>query len=291
MTTPTQLPDLAKGPACVPGEPVTVAEGVVRLTVPNPSIMTGPGTNSYVIGSSSPLVVVDPGPDDPVHLDRLVSLVAGRAVAAIAVTHHHPDHAPGAAVLAALVDAPVAGFGHERLAVDQQLADGAVLRAGGLDLEAWHTPGHASDHLCFFVRASGLLFSGDHLMEGSTVVIHPPDGDLTAYLAQVARVRDESAVQLLAPGHGRLVAPATAAAAAVLAHRAQRAELVRAALSGHGPASASELVAFAYPDVGPERRGVATATCWAHLLGLLDEGHATIAGRRDDPKAVFTATP
>ncbi len=286
MSTPAQLPDLAQGPACVPGEPVHVLESVVRLTAPNPSMMTGPGTNSYVVGTG-PIVVLDPGPDDPVHLDRLVGLVAGRPVRAVAVTHHHPDHAPGARTLAAAVDAPVAAFGHAELDVDERLADGDVLDAAGLPLVAWHTPGHASDHLCFLARDHGLLFSGDHLMEGSTVVIWPPDGDLTDYLREVARVRDDAGIRRLAPEHGRLVAPADAAAAAVLEHRAQRAALVLAALREHGPASAAELVEVAYRDVGPDRLDVATMTCWAHLRALVDEGLATSSGARDDLDARF----
>lgn len=285
---PSALPDLAQGPACVPGEPVELAPDVVRLTAPNPSLMTGPGTNSYVVGAAE-VVVVDPGPLDAVHLDRLVALVGGRRVRAIAVTHHHPDHAPLARALAERCGAPVRGFGHAAVDVDEVLGDGDVLEAGGARLEAWHTPGHASDHLCLYERRRGVLFSGDHLMEGSTVVIRPPDGDLTDYLREVARVRDGAALAQLLPGHGRMVAPASAAAEAVLEHRRQRGELVLDALVSHGPATAAELVGAAYPDVGPERLGIATATCWAHLLALVREGRASTSGPPSQPDAVFSA--
>jgi glyoxylase-like metal-dependent hydrolase (beta-lactamase superfamily II) len=288
VTGPSPLPDFAEGPECTHGVAVQLDEGLVRLTAPNPSIMTGPGTNSYVVGDDE-VVVIDPGPDDPGHLLALEREIAGRAVRGIAVTHHHSDHAPGARSLADRVGAPVVGVGHAMLEVDQPASEGMVLDAGTWRLVAWFTPGHASDHLCFLEPARGWLFTGDHLMQGSTVTIFPPDGDLTAYLANVARVRDDAGLVRLAPGHGRVLAPPQAAAAAVLEHRAQRASLVLEALREHGPGSAASLVPFAYADVGPERRVVATATCWAHLLGLEDDGVARREGARDDPEARFEA--
>ncbi len=120
-------------------------------------------------------------------------------------------------------------------------------------------------------------------------MIRPPDGDLTAYLESVARVRDDRRVRRLAPGHGRVLGSPAQAAEDVLEHRAARAALVLEALRAHGPLRAAELRAHAYPDVGPERDEVATATCWAHLLALVDDGRATIDGDRFDPAAVFQA--
>jgi glyoxylase-like metal-dependent hydrolase (beta-lactamase superfamily II) len=248
--------------------------------------MTGPGTNTYVIGDDA-VVVLDPGPPIPHHLDAVRQVVAGRPVRAVAVTHHHRDHAPAARTLADAVGAPVVGHGHALLAVDVAATEGTVVVAGATELVAWHTPGHASDHLCYLAPTIGWLFTGDHLMQGSTVVIRPPDGDLTAYLAGVERVRGDAALQRLAPGHGRLLAEPSAVAADVLEHRAARAAIVRRALAEHGPATAAALRPFAYADVGPERDEVATATCWAHLLALVDEGAARSAGARHDPAAVF----
>jgi glyoxylase-like metal-dependent hydrolase (beta-lactamase superfamily II) len=289
VTIPSALPDHALGPACVPGVPASVHRTVTRVTAPNPSIMTGPGTNTYVVGEDA-LVVIDPGPPIASHLDVVLAVIAGRPVSAVAVTHHHRDHAPAARTLAAAVGAPVVGKGHALLAVDVVADEGTVLAAGALGLVAWHTPGHASDHLCFLVPATGWLFTGDHLMQGSTVVIGPPDGDLTAYLASIARVRDDRRVRRLAPGHGRVLGTPARAAEEVLAHREQRAAIVLAALREHGPSTAAALRPFAYPDVGPERADVATATCWAHLLALVDDGRATSDAERFEPAAVFTAT-
>jgi glyoxylase-like metal-dependent hydrolase (beta-lactamase superfamily II) len=286
VSGPSPLPDLAEGPECIHGVAVQLDECLTRLTAPNPSIMTGPGTNSYVVGDDE-VVVIDPGPDDKGHLAALVREIAGRTVRAVAVTHHHSDHAPGARALADQVRAPVVGYGHAQLEVDVQALEGMVLTAGSWRLVAWFTPGHASDHVCFLEPSRGWLFTGDHLMQGSTVTIFPPDGDLTAYLENVARVRDDHQLLRLAPGHGRVLAPPQAAAAAVLEHRAQRAAIVLQALRDHGPGSAAALVPYAYADVGPERTVVATATCWAHLLGLEDDGIARREGARDDPDARF----
>jgi len=288
VSGPTSLPDHALGPRCVPGVPASVHRTVTRLTAPNPSMMTGPGTNTYVVGDDA-VVVIDPGPPIAAHLDAVLAVVGGRPVTAVAVTHHHRDHAPAARSLAAAVGAPVVGRGHTLLAVDVAADEGSVLAAGAVGLVAWHTPGHASDHLCYFLPATGWLFTGDHLMQGSTVVIRPPDGDLTAYLASIARVRDDRRVKRLAPGHGRVLGAPARVAAEVLAHREQRAAVVLDALRQHGPGTAAALRVHAYADVGPERDEVATATCWAHLLALVDDGQATSASERFDPAAVFAA--
>ena len=289
MSAPGPLPDHAKGAACVPGVPAVVHPLVTRVTAPNPSVMTGPGTNTYVVGDES-VVVFDPGPQLTAHLELVTEVVAGREVTAVAVTHHHVDHAQGARALASSVGAPVVGFGHEQFEVDVAATEGSTLLAGGVELVAWHTPGHASDHLCFFAAPLGWLFSGDHLMQGSTVVIRPPDGDLTAYLSSLARVRDDPRVTSLAPGHGRVMDEPSSAAADVLAHRERRGEIVLDALRTHGHAAGAALRVIAYADVGPERDAVATATCWAHLLALVDDGRATSSSPRIDPDAEFAAT-
>ncbi|HLK46472.1 MAG TPA: MBL fold metallo-hydrolase [Acidimicrobiales bacterium] len=289
MSAPTALPDHATGPSCVPGAPAVLHPNVRRLTAPNPSMMTGPGTNTYLVGDDDAVVVIDPGPPMTAHLEAVVNAIGDRAVAGVCVTHHHRDHAPAARLLADQVGAPVVGHGHALLQVDTPVREGATLTAGSVTLTAWHTPGHASDHLCFHAATIGWLFTGDHLMQGSTVVIRPPDGDLGAYLASVARVRDDTTLRRLAPGHGRVLTSPSLVASEVLEHRAARASVVVDALRTHGPGTAAALRPFAYPDVGAERDQVATATTWAHLLALVDDGRATSSSTRHDPDAVFSA--
>ena len=194
------VPDTGVGPVPVPGEPVELAPGLVRLTAPNPGLMTGPGTNSYLIGSGE-LAVIDPGPADESHLAALLAAVEARGTLhSILVTHTHLDHAPGAAALAQATGAPVVGFGPaENFDPDLCVRGGWTLTLPGpgngdgepaqLTLEAVHTPGHASDHICWLLQESRTLLTGDHVMHGSTVVIRPPDGDLGTYLASLALVR------------------------------------------------------------------------------------------------------
>jgi glyoxylase-like metal-dependent hydrolase (beta-lactamase superfamily II) len=181
------------------------------------------------------------------------------------------------------------GFGHATLDVDVAGRDGTELAAGQASLVAWYTPGHASDHLCYFAPASGTLFTGDHVMQGSTVVIRPPDGDLTEYLDSLARVRDDVRVLRIAPGHGRMLADPAAAVQEVIDHRLARGRIVLDALQAHGPGTAASLRPFAYPDVRSDRDVVASATCWAHLLALVTDELATTSSVRTDPDAVFSA--
>jgi glyoxylase-like metal-dependent hydrolase (beta-lactamase superfamily II) len=289
VTRPAPLRDHAVGPVCEPGKPVELDTKVTRLTAPNPSMMTGPGTNAYVVGTDE-VVVIDPGPAIDEHLDALRGVIAGRRVAAVAVTHHHRDHAPAARLLADDVGAPVVGHGHDLFTVDVALVEGDELSAGAEALVAWHTPGHASDHLCYFAPGSGMLFTGDHVMQGSTVVIRPPDGDLGAYLDSLERIRSAAEVLRIAPGHGRVLESPDVVIAEILEHRRARGAVVLDALREHGPGTAAKLRPFAYADVGSDRDAVATATCWAHLLAFVDDGTASTSSGRDDPDATFAAT-
>ena len=163
---------------------------IVRVLAPNPSPYTLEGTNTWVVGED-PVVVIDPGPDDPAHLDE-VATVAGDRVAAVLVTHDHPDHAPGASAFASRVGAPLLAF---RLTGAEHLRDGQQVSAGSVTLTAVHTPGHTSDHVAFHVPAAGALFTGDAVLGRGTSFIDPPDGDLAAYLRSLARMRE------LAPDH------------------------------------------------------------------------------------------
>src|SRR5947208_13118932 len=187
-----------------PGEVVTLSPLVRRVLAPNPSVFTGPGTNTYLIGTDD-IAVIDPGPDDhEEHLDKVAEVGAGR-IRWILVTHTHPDHAPGAAGLKARTGAEVLGFdGRDDFEPDTSIGEGHRVGQPEFTLRAVHTPGHASNHLCYVLEDEALLFSGDHIMNGSTVVISPPDGDMAVYLASLAKVR-QLAVTAIAPGHGALI--------------------------------------------------------------------------------------
>jgi glyoxylase-like metal-dependent hydrolase (beta-lactamase superfamily II) len=273
------VPDFGIGPAPVVAVPVELAPGLVRLTAPNPGLMTGPGTNSYLIGTSE-LAVIDPGPESPAHREALLEAAKERGpIRWLLVTHTHIDHAPGAAALAESTGAQVIGFGPaEGFSPDLAVRDGWTLDLPGpgrLTLEAVHTPGHASDHLCWLVRQQRTLLTGDHVMHGSTVVIRPPDGNLRQYMDSVARVRDFSpAIELLAPGHGRLMDHVPQVVDALIAHRRGRHGRVAAALRAAGEGTVDDLLPVVYDDVTEEQLPVARFSLWAHLRHLAAEGRA-----------------
>ena len=267
----------------VTGEPVRLSPRVVRVTAPNAGMMTGPGTNSYLVGDDdarAPLAVIDPGPDDPAHRAALLA-AAPRRITHVLVTHTHVDHSPGAAALARATGACVVGRrappypGQDAgFAPDLEPAEGEVFSLGaGTTLQALHTPGHASNHVCWQLREERLLFTGDHLMQGSTVVINPPDGDMRAYLAQLERLLALD-LDWLAPGHGFLVAEPHTVIRALVAHRLRREAKVLAALSQHGPAPLWALVPRAYDDTPVALHGVAARSLLAHLIKLEAEGLA-----------------
>lgn len=258
----------------VPGRPVALSERVVRLTAPNPGMMTGPGTNSYLVGTGA-LVVVDPGPDHSRHVEALVEVGAGR-IRWIVVTHTHPDHAPGAAGLAERTGAEVIGFdARDGFEPDRSVGEGFELAGPGFTLRAVHTPGHASNHLCWLLTEERMLFSGDHVMEGSTVVIPPPDGDMAQYLDSLERLKTlDPPLSIIAPGHGSLIVDPIGTVEAVVAHRLEREAAVAAALAGDPGAGVDRFLPVVYPDVSDELRPVAAKSLWAHLRKLVDEGRA-----------------
>ena len=278
---PPPLPHTGIGPVPEPGRLDRLVPGLARLTAPNPGVMTGPGTNTYLVGEGR-MAVVDPGPEDPRHLEAVVEAAArlGRTIGWVLVTHTHPDHAPGAAALAARTGAETVGFvPRAGFVPDHTVGEGWTLEAPSFRLSALHTPGHASDHLCWLLHGSGVLLSGDHVMDGVTVVIAPPDGDMAAYVSNLRRLLElDPPLQAVAPGHGRLLGRPHEVIAAVVAHRLAREELVVTALKG-GDATLDELVARVYVDVDPRLHAIARASLWAHLRKLADEGRAVeIAG-------------
>jgi glyoxylase-like metal-dependent hydrolase (beta-lactamase superfamily II) len=255
-----------------------IATGVRRLVARNPGFMTGPGTNTYLVGMQH-CAVIDPGPHDLVHIERIVEAVGGRMTAILA-THTHPDHSPAVATLAHFTGADVLGraapvYGRQdaTFAPTRVLNDGDVVRVGDLALRAIHTPGHASNHLCYLLEGAGLLFSGDHVMQGSTVVIGPPDGDMQQYLQSLARLQREP-VTRIAPGHGTVIEDAQAEVARLIAHRLQREAKVIERLWRAGRVTIDVLVTSVYDDVDPRLHPVAKGSLLAHLLKLEADGRA-----------------
>lgn len=275
-----------------PGVTTVVADGVTRVVAPNPGVMTGPGTNTYAVGTSS-VVLIDPGPDDDRHYDRLLELYGDR-IRALLVTHSHLDHSPLARRLSEATGATVVGFGpapqaslhgagghhfdgHDQgFAPDRRMSDGERFDVGDFALDAVWTPGHTSNHLCFELAGTGLLFSGDHVMSGSTVVIAPPDGDMSAYFDSLEKVR-RRALRRIGPGHGAMIDDPGAVLDGYLRHRRQREAQVAACLAEAGPdgVSVGALVERIYTDVPSALHPVARYSVWAHLRKLLGDGLAT----------------
>ena len=266
-----------------PGEVVDLEPWLRRLVAPNPGLMTGPGTNTYLIGVDE-IAVIDPGPAIEEHVEAILA-AAGAPVRWLLASHTHSDHSPAVARLARATGAAVVGLPapagpHQdaNFAPDLEPDDGDRLLVDGIELEVLHTPGHASNHLCFFHRPSGWLFTGDHVINGSTVVIDPPDGSMRDYLDSLERLRRLPAKRI-AGGHGHAIENPGEAIDALIAHRLQREAGVRAALAASGGGTLSELVVTAYDDVEPSRHALAQRSLLAHLEKLEADGIAT---RSDD---------
>jgi glyoxylase-like metal-dependent hydrolase (beta-lactamase superfamily II) len=260
-----------------------IAREVWRIVAPNPSPLTGPGTNTYIVGGERRLVI-DPGPADPVHIERILE-VTGGMIDRIVCTHSHTDHSPGAALLRAHTGAVVLGmpapdvddYQDETYVVDHRLGDGERIEGADFLLTALHTPGHASNHVCLLLEAGGLLFTGDHLMSGSTVVILPPDGSMRQYLDSLDRLRGMP-VRDIAPGHGAVIPGAIAEIDRVVAHRLAREAKVIDALRAQAPATLETLLPVVYSDVPAFMHPLARHSLLAHLIKLAEEGRARRAG-------------
>lgn len=259
---------------------------VTRVVAPNGGMMTGAGTNTYLVGLEE-LVVIDPGPDDEAHIRALLAASAGRPIRWILCTHTHFDHAPGAVQLQrksgariGAMQAPVTDHDFS-LQSDRSLAPGELLECGPVALRAVHTPGHASNHVCFLLKANGMLFTGDHIMQGSTVVIWPPDGNMRAYLDSLRRLLDLE-LEVLAPGHGHLIHNPRAEVERLIRHRLHRESKVRQAVlaAGKEDGAIEQLLPRVYDDVPPVLHRMAARSLQAHLDKLVEDGEVRcVAGR------------
>jgi recombination protein RecT len=272
---------------------VPLLRNVMRLTAPNPGVMTGPGTNSYLVGDAQTgFIAIDPGPADQDHLQRLWQAAVfpdgqGGNISHIVCTHSHPDHSPGAAPLQALCatrppilglpSAPTARAASE-FTPDAVLQNNELLTlvSKGLEadsalkhtLQAIHTPGHAANHVCLLLREDGLLFSGDHILNGSTTVIDPPDGNMVDYIDSLdllTRQCTEHGARYILPAHGDVIDGALEAIAKLRAHRLTREAKIAAIMQANPLGSLDDWLPLAYDDVHPRIWPVARRSLMAHV--------------------------
>lgn len=238
---------------------------VEQVLAPNPSLMTGPGTNTWVVSSEGEAIVIDPGPEIAGHLDAILEALQGLSPRAVLVTHSHPDHAPAANGLAsslgvpAMGPAPGPGFRPDRL-----VADGDMVEFGGSAVMAMATPGHTPDSTSY--RVGDALFTGDHIMGGSTVIVE----DMAEYMASL-RALQGIGVTRIYPGHGPVIEDPEALIAEYISHREERERQIRAAVE-NGAATVGEVVAAVYRDVDPGLHPAAALSVAAHLRKLAGEG-------------------
>lgn len=242
-------------------------------------MMTGPGTNTYLIGLRQ-VAVLDPGPDDDGHLQAILA-AGGSGIAWILVTHTHPDHSPLTARLAKITGARVLGLpppadGRQDESFRPQLrpADGERLSVGEVSLLAIHTPGHASNCVCYLLESERLLFTGDHVLEGVSPVILPPDGDMAAYMHSLQKLHAYD-FDRIAPGHGGLMEDGKQVLHSLRDHRLAREDKVLRSLRRLAAATLDELTPVVYDDVPADRHRWARLTLEAHLIKLAGEGHAS----------------
>jgi glyoxylase-like metal-dependent hydrolase (beta-lactamase superfamily II) len=260
--------------------PVTLEPLVRRLLAPNPSPFTYTGTETYIVGRSE-VAVIDPGPDLPEHVDAILAATQGERIGAILCTHTHRDHSPASRALQAASGAPIIGCAPLTLdddgpradaafdadyRPDRVLADGETVAAPGWTLEAVATPGHTSNHLCFALRESKALFSGDHIMGWSTTVVSPPDGDMAAYMASLDKLlaRED---RIYYPAHGDPVQEPRRFVRAVAAHRRQRERQILDLLEQEAQAIPA-MVSVMYRGIDPRLHGAAGRSVLAHLIDL-----------------------
>ena len=243
--------------------------------------MTGPGTNTYLVGSENARAVIDPGPDIGPHIERILAFAN---IKWVICTHTHMDHSPAAAAIKAATGAQVLGRpapeGQDAsFRADFVVENGQRIQVGEIALRAIHTPGHASNHLCYLLEETHMLFTGDHVMQGSTVVINPPDGDMRAYLKSLERLLDEE-LAIIAPGHGYLIGAPQKEIRRLIAHRLAREEKVLNALVKIGPASIEELLPLVYDDVPARIHRWAARSLTAHLDKLTAEQRVRVSAER-----------
>ena len=261
-----------------PGIPVQLSSRVRRITAPNPGVMTGPGTNTYLLGHRE-VAVLDPGPLIDSHVEAILAAGQGK-IRWIIATHTHPDHSPAWAPLKEATGAEVIGarpwddmFQDDTFAPEVEVRHDQLLEAPEFTLRALHTPGHVGNHYCFLLEEEGMLFAGDHIMNGSTVVIVPPSGNMKAYIDSLRLLLDYP-LKSIAPAHGALMDDPEAEVHWLVDHRLKREQKVLAGLRQINGGSLDELVVVVYDDVDAGIHHMAKLSLTAHLIKLQEEGRA-----------------
>lgn len=274
---------------------------VRRVIARNPSAFTFHGTGTYIIGpapGTASVAIVDPGPDLAEHIDAVLGAVRGETVSHILVTHTHLDHSPAVAAVKAATGAPSYAFGpHGRgtgesveegadfeFAPDHRVGDGDVIEGAGWSVEAVHTPGHTSNHLCFALREENAFFPGDHVMGWSTTIVSPPDGDMRAYMASLQKLLARSEA-IYYPTHGAPISEPVPYVSALLAHRHEREDQILACLA-EGIGSIADMVARMYADVDPRLHRAAARSVLSHMIHMVETGRAACDGE-PGPDTVF----
>ena len=276
-------------PDLTPGVPSALSPLVRRVVAPNPGLMTGPGTNTYLIGIDE-VAVVDPGPADAGHVQAIVGASMAERVRWVLLTHTHPDHWPAATMIKAATGAEILGFGKwpkadGEVVIDRAIGDGDVIEGTEWGLQAIHTPGHAPNHLCFFLEEERVVLTGDHVLNPMTTVVNPKrGGDMAAYMASLERLRAMRRVRWLLPAHGDVIEDVNGHLDIYLEHRkARERQILRMVRSG--PAKIPDIVAKLYVDTPEGLMDQAAHQVYAHLLKLKAEGKVSGSGARGPWKA------
>jgi glyoxylase-like metal-dependent hydrolase (beta-lactamase superfamily II) len=272
-------------PDLTPEAPSALSPLVRRVVANNPSLMTGPGTNSYLVGIDE-VALIDPGPDLAKHVDSIIGASMRERVRWVLLTHTHPDHWPAAAKIKKKTGAEIAGFSpfpkadEVTLSLDRVLGDGDTIDGTEFRLEAIHTPGHAPNHLCFFLDEERSLFTGDHVLNGTTTVVNPArGGNMKEYLASLERLRKIKRVSRICPGHGDVMDNPAEVLDEYVAHRKLRERQILKLLKEQ-PRTIKKIVATLYTDTPDGLIEMAQHQVHAHLIKLKADGKVTGSGAK-----------
>jgi glyoxylase-like metal-dependent hydrolase (beta-lactamase superfamily II) len=268
-----------------PEVPSALSPLIRRVVANNPSLMTGPGTNTYLVGIDE-VAVIDPGPDVAKHVESIVGAAMRDRVRWVLLTHTHPDHWPAADRIRKKTGALVGAFGkfpkadEVKLDLDLELNDGDTIDGTEFRLEALHTPGHAPNHLCFLLDEERALFTGDHVLNGTTTVVNPQrGGDMTQYMASLERLRKLKRLARICPAHGDVIDDPAAVLSEYVAHRKMRERQILKVLKQQ-PRTIKRIVETLYTGTPDGLIEMAERQVHAHLLKLKAEGKVQGSGAK-----------